>query len=319
MEAIGGYLGLEVGLKDTKEYHRSAIRLNNGRNALRYLLLEREVQHIHLPHYICKAVLEPIKEIGIDYDFYKLDTNLEIVGFESFSPTSYVLYPNYFGLKGRYLEKIARTCSNLIVDNSQAFFDKPLKDIDTFYSPRKFFGVPGGGYVYGIASETVNLERDLTYNRASHLFIRPDKGAEAGYATYHDNEKKMSGRPLRRMSLLTQKILVSLDYKRIKEQRISNYQILHEALGEGNQLFNLANYPFKCPLIYPYKNSAIDRAELIKHKIYVPQYWPSVDLSRISNDSIEHIMTDDLIALPIDQRYSEKEMLKVIEVVERYE
>lgn len=319
MEAIGGYFGLGGNLKDTKEYHGSAIRLNNGRNALRYLLIERDVQHIYIPRYICKAVLEPIKEIGIDYDFYRLNANLEILGFKNFSPTSYVLYPNYFGLKGRYLEKIARECSKLIVDNSQAFFDKPLQDIDTFYSPRKFFGVPGGGYVYSIAFETVNLERDISCDRASHLFIRPDKGAEAGYATYKDNEKKMSGRSLRRMSLLTQKILNSLDYKGIKEQRVSNYRLLHEALGKGNELFYLADYPFKSPLIYPYKNKAIDREKLIKHKVYVPQYWPSVDLSQISKGSIEHVMTNDLIALPIDQRYSEKEMLRMIEVVKQYE
>ena len=34
---------------------------------------------------------------------------------------------------------------NLIIDNAQAFFAKPLLGIDTFYSPRKFVGVSDGG------------------------------------------------------------------------------------------------------------------------------------------------------------------------------
>ena len=29
-----------------------------------------------------------------------------------------------------------------------SLFEKPLKNIDTIYSPRKFFGVSDGGYLY---------------------------------------------------------------------------------------------------------------------------------------------------------------------------
>ena len=59
-----------------------------------------------------------------------------LVGLEAF------LYTNYFGLKQgcvKLLEK--KYGDHLIVDNAQAFFAKPIKGIDTFYSARKFFGL----------------------------------------------------------------------------------------------------------------------------------------------------------------------------------
>lgn len=317
-KAIGGYLGLELSLNQKGEYHSSAIALNSGRNALLYILEESAVNHIYIPYYTCQAVLEPIKKTGIKYSFYRLDKNLEIMGLKDFESTSHVLYINYFGLKGRYVKKMAKQVNNLIVDNSQAFYDTPLDGIKTFYSPRKFFGVPGGGYVCGIAQKNKKLNRDISHDRSNHLFIRLDKGAEAGYEKFQENEKKMAKRPLRRMSLLTKRILGSLNYERIEKQRILNYQTLHNKLADKNELFDLASLPYGCPLIYPFKNNAISKSNLIDHKIYVPQYWPNVDLSSLTDNAIEYTLTNNLIALPVDQRYNKEDMFKIIKVIEKY-
>ncbi len=58
------------------------------------------------------------------------------------------LCTNYFGIKDEFITSLSKQVSNLIVDNAQSFFSNPIENIDTFYSPRKFFGVSDGAYLY---------------------------------------------------------------------------------------------------------------------------------------------------------------------------
>ncbi|SHG04556.1 hypothetical protein SAMN05443144_11792 [Fodinibius roseus] len=315
MKAIGGYLELELSDCGSGTYHDNAVTTNSGRNALRLLLREREVDHIYIPYYVCTAVIEPIKELNVSYEFYRIDENLELKTLPDVNKDSYILYINYFGLKGAYIDQLYRSVNNLIIDNSQAFYDRPVKGADTFYSPRKFFGVPGGGYAYGPASNIEAFERDITYERSEHLLIRTDIGPEAGYKKYRDNEQRFAGRPLRRMSNLSERLLSNIDYEGVRQRRAENYNILHKALGDRNELSDLAESSYNCPLIYPFRNEAIGRKDLLREKIYIPQYWSDVKKYLSTHDCIEYQFANDLIALPIDQRYDEKEMHYIIDVI----
>lgn len=148
MKEIGGYFELELPLGE--EYHKYAIKLNTGRNALEYLLLAQNTHKIYLPCYICNSVLEPLHEHGIEYQFYHVDTNFEITDDFDVQQDEKVLYVNYFALKDDYIKNLAERygVDKLIIDNTQAFYSIPIKGVDTFYSPRKFFGVPDGSYLY---------------------------------------------------------------------------------------------------------------------------------------------------------------------------
>ncbi len=71
------------------------------------------------------------------------------------------------------------------------------------------------------------------------------------------------------------------------------------------------------PMIYPYrvKNAKKIRDTLISQKIYCATYWPNVlDWSAPSTNSYN--VTKEIIALPIDQRYSTNDMKKIIDYVE---
>ena len=46
MNSIGGYFELE--LQRGKEYHEHAVKLNTGRNALKYILKVKEYEKIYL-------------------------------------------------------------------------------------------------------------------------------------------------------------------------------------------------------------------------------------------------------------------------------
>ena len=77
MEEIGGYFHLELN-RICNFSHYGGILLNSGRCSFEYILTQLSVKKIFLPFYTCEVVLEPILRRGIKYEFYNIDSNLEI-------------------------------------------------------------------------------------------------------------------------------------------------------------------------------------------------------------------------------------------------
>lgn len=313
MNPIGGYFELE--LRNGREYHKTNISLNSGRNALELILRTRNYQHVLIPYFICDNLLEPFKKLGVKYTFYKVDINFEpVIDLSQLKSTTAILYINYFGLKGLFIKKLSEICRNLIIDNSQAFFAKPLPDVDTFYSARKFFGVPDGAYLYMKNAPELNFAKDVSSDRIVHLVKRIEQGSEAGYDDFIQNEKKIIGEPIKNMSALTHSLLRNIDYKHAIRKRRSNFDFLHKVLSEYNEL----NFDFEedfVPMVYPLLINNTDiRQQLIKKKIFVATYWPNV-LEWVEKDSLEAKFTNNLLPLPIDQRYGKAEMSKIIKVI----
>lgn len=317
MEAIGGYFSLELPLRE--EYHRDAIRLNTGRNCLEYILRARKYDKVYIPYYTCEVVLEPFKKLGISYEFYHVDINLEIKYMFSLKTGEGLLFTNYFGLKQRYVEQLAEQIgTRLIVDNTQAFYAKPIKGIDTFYTCRKFFGVPDGAYLYSDVKIDENFKQDQSYERFAHLLKRIDLSAEQGYSDFRKADDGLDNQPIRRMSKLTQRMMQSIDYQKAAKQRRDNYEILHKALGEANNLtlpLDEAAVPMVYPFLAPIKGL---REKLIENEIFVARYWPNV-LGWISKDDIEYFLAYQMQPLPIDQRYDETDMLRILDVIDNYD
>lgn len=146
MHSIGGYFELE--LRKGEHYHPQALRLNTARNCFEYILRAREYKKVYIPYYTCEVMLEPVSKLGIEHEFYHINEHLEPKETLKLKVDEAFLYTNYFGLKQKCVEKLAGIYGKqLIVDNAQAFYAPRLNEIDTFYSPRKFFGVPDGGYL----------------------------------------------------------------------------------------------------------------------------------------------------------------------------
>lgn len=312
MEAIGGYFSLELPLQE--KYHKNAIQLNTGRNCLEYILLVRGYKKVYLPFYTCEAVMEPINKLGISYEFYHIDINFEIKDRYTLKEGEALLYTNYFGLKQRYVEQLAEKIgSRLIVDNTQAFYAQPLEDIDTFYTCRKFFGVPDGAYLYTNKVLDIELKRDVSFDRMTHLLKRIDFSAEDGYKDYQTAEHLLSQKGIMKMSRLTERLMQSIDYQAAAKQRIANFTQLHEALKTTNQLnFDLDENAV--PMVYPYltKKKGL-RERLIENKVFVAKYWPNVQ--KLSNYELEYEFATRIIPLPCDQRYGEEEMNRIVDIV----
>lgn len=316
MEAIGGYFSLELPLHE--EYHKDAIRLNTGRNCLEYILRVRKYNKVYIPYYTCEVVLEPFKKLGIPYEFYHVGINLEIQDKFTLKADEGFLYTNYYGLKERYVEKLAEQLgSQLIVDNTQAFYAKRVEGIDTFYTCRKFFGVPDGAYLYCDAEIDENFEEDYSYERFAHLLKRIDLSAEEGFADFHKEDDGLMNNPIRRMSKITERMMLSIDYETAATKRRTNFQILQKALGDVNNL-SLPMDEDAVPMVYPFLSPIVGlREKLIGNKIFVARYWSNV-LEWSVKDEIDYLLASQLVPIPIDQRYDNNDMSRIIKLINKY-
>ena len=317
MKEIGGYFELE--LAKGEEYHKDAKRLNTGRNAFEYILRANTYKKVYLPYYTCDVMLEPITKLQIEYEFYSIQNNFEpVFDFTKIKTNEVFLYTNYFGTCDQIVLKLREQCENLIIDNSQAFFSKPLPNVDTFYSARKFFGVSDGAYLYTNNKIFETFSIDLSYNRFEHLLGRIDLGAESLYKNFINNDTSLVNQPIKKMSNLTKSILSSIDYDSIMEKRVENFNYLHTQLQEINQL-NL-NFDLNTPaMIYPLiiNNGHLIKEKLIQNKIFVATYWPNVK-EWVDKKSVEMNFVNNLLCLPIDQRYSISDMTNIVKTIHNY-
>lgn len=316
MKAIGGFFGLE--LSNEGEFHKNAIKLNSGRNAFEYILVVNGYKKVYFPYFTCDVLLEPMKKLNIEVSFYSINNAFEpIFDYANIMQNEAFLYTNYFGLKDDFIKNLSLNCQNLIIDNAQSFFSKPLKGIDTFYSPRKYFGVPDGAYLYSQKEILLKLITETSFEKFEHLLRRIDESPEDAYFSFQENEKRFEAKPLTEMSRLTEKVLCSINYAEVSEKRNINFEYLHEELNEWNRLEFTFNNKM-VPMVYPFLINDSDlRDYLIKEKIYTSVYWKNV-LNWVSKESIEYNFSKRIIHLPIDQRYNFDDMKYIVKKIKKF-
>ena len=312
-DAIGGYFQLE--LRQGEHYHKDALRLNTARNCFEYILLARKYRKVYIPYYTCEVMLQPLERHHIEYEFYSIDINFEPIETKTLKEGEAFLYTNYYGLKQDYVEKIAEIYgSSLMVDNAQAFYAPRIEGIDTFYSARKYFGVPDGAYLYTDCKLDKKFPKDKSYMRMQHLLQRIDEGAEAGYNAFRVSDDSLDNLPIRAMSELTDAILKNIDYESVAKRRRDNFMSLHYALKTSNKL-KIELKTEEIPMAYPFKTDIPNlRKVLIENKIFVAQYWTNV-LEMCDDSAIEYRLATHIIPLPIDQRYDVDNMMRVINTI----
>jgi hypothetical protein len=311
--AIGGFFGLDV--SDTGMFHKNATYLNSGRSCLEYILTANDVKNIYLPKYTCEVVIDTVKKLGIEYELYSIDSDLKITGHIDLPKDAYILYTNYFGIMDEYCTDLSSRYKNsLILDYSQAFYAMPPIECSTFYSPRKFFGVPDGGILYSQAKLNGFIPESTSYQRTEHLLKRLDVGPEDTYRDFIADEKSLDEEPMAYMSSLTKKLLCSLDYDTFSEKRRLNFALLHDKLKDHNKI-RISNLS-SSPLVYPYlaENNLHMRRALKEKKIFTATYWLDV-LDRVTPSDVEHMLVNNMIPIPIDQRYDEENMTRILEVI----
>ena len=309
MKEIGGYFGLEQLI--SKEFYKNLIPLNTGRNALLYILRARNIKKLYIPYYLCNSVGDMCKKNGYNVEFYRIASDFLPIFSRTLSEDEYIYIVNYYGqLTNEIIAALKLKYGQIILDNTQAFFQEPITGVDTIYTCRKFFGTPDGAYLSTNRKLEGKLDVDVSHNRMNHLMGRYEGIASDYYNDFKKNEESFEEEPLKEMSKLTHNILGAIDYEKTYQMREINYNYLENELSKHNILELITPqgafaYPF-------YVENGIDvRNVLAKSKIYIPMLWPNV-MAGVPEGSVEYKYAANILPIPCDQRYGTEDMKWII-------
>jgi len=320
MKEMGGYLPLE--LRNGKEYYeKNCIALNSARNAICLAVADGEYKKIYLPIYLCESIKNTLEQNEIRYQYYHIDEEfVPILTDESIREIKQgkgcLLVVNYFGIFNKCkLRQLVDIYNNVIIDNTQAFYQEPIEDAYNVYSCRKFFGVSDGAYLIKNGIKPYELSKDYSSQRMCHLFSSMEYGTNQEYKRFLACEADIENSKISEMSIITKAILKNVDYRDVADKRRINYMILDKALGKYNPF--ICQLEERVPMIYPILVEDEElRETLIKNKIYVSQWWKWC-IANGANE-FEQKLSKYVIPLPLDQRYSTNDMEYLINVLERY-
>ena len=278
------------------------------------------LRRVLVPRFTCATVWEPLGRIGLPGVPYGVALSLEPLLPEDAGEDDVLLLTDYFGVSGEMVMRVASSFPGLVVvDATMALFSRyggmrlPAAKWASFYSLRKFAGVPDGGVA--VASFEIPLPEAVasSEHRVEPLLRRRDGGAWAALAAGEAAEAELSA-PASRMSRLTRRLVQQVDWESIDARRRENYAQLHAALGPINRLTlpeTLPHGPFCYPLL-----SGIPglRDDLIDRGVALPLLWPEV-IENCPAESSENELARSLLPLPLDHRYSSKEMDWLIHLI----
>lgn len=311
MREVGGYIEFEHYSKPM--LHNNAIKLNCGRNALAYLIESKKIQKILFPIFMCDSCESIFKQYDVTVRRYNIDFNFRPKEID-LDDNEWLYVVNYYGQhSNEYIKSLKKKYDRIIVDNAQSYFQMPVDNVDTIYTCRKFFGVSDGALLYTDQVLKRNILYDESFERMRFLTGRFERTASEFYSEYVANNEIFDNQPIKYMSKLTENLLSSFEYDKIRKKRYENFVYLHKKLESINLLnVNIPDGPFMYPL-YIEKGDEV-RTLLQKKKIYVPILWPSV-YDFCNEENLEYDMARNILPLPVDQRYCEETMSYICEEV----
>lgn len=134
------------------------MKFRYARDAFGYLIQKYEIKEVYMPYYLCDVMRHTAVTHGAKPVFYHIDDDFQPV--QDFPLDAYVLYPNYFGICAKNVEKLAMLYPKLIVDNAHAYFEKP-SGFACFNSAKKFLPVKEGAnlWIKDVCEECLSSEK----------------------------------------------------------------------------------------------------------------------------------------------------------------
>ena len=311
--------------------------LNGGRACLAIIgdcLVDRGIQKILLPSYLCPSILDALERCGLAYEFFQINEDLSINLddlSQKVSSSKAVYFINYFGFlnpsKVRGFLKGLRNDGIVVVeDNAQAWFtDHPTGDF-IFNSLRKLVPYDGGYLVTDLditpylskyrdrPKRRLPLIREYrqrlsdyliagigSYKKLAGLYSRADR--------YYETDLIVEGDPGE------QQQIERLDWEGIRRIRRENY---HYMLGliapipEINPIYPDLQ-PNNMPLGLPVYINGVSRDAIYEHLgengIGLFIHWEELRHDpRTSGNTLAVSMASRILTLATDQRTSREQM-----------
>lgn len=294
-----------------------------------------------IPAYTCQTVLEPFLQQGWEIDYYNVNNRLRIdiedikAKTAVFKPSLCIAHPYYGADLNREeldaLAEIKRCGCILIEDLTQCVFSTQRNTIFDYFvgSYRKWFPIPDGAFLIG----DVDGVNEMPENE---IFVQTMSDAMYLRGTFHqsgDNNIKEISRRLgniaishisgeivpHSMSNFSISLLSEMDIEELKRKRWDNYLYLYEHLQTNRTCIFIDRNPDEltcAPLFFPVyvKDRSTFQMKLAQQEIYAPILWPVHTDKVLINENIRQIF-EEIIMLPIDQRYERSDMERMVAVI----
>ena len=291
----------------------------SGRSALRAIIQEvkknKDVSSAAIPSWCCDSMITPFLLENLTVTFYPTfapdDVKQEIA-----SRCDITLAMDYFG----YQSNTEFSEGIVIRDLTHSVFSNNHHDASYYFgSLRKWCGFYTGGFAVGIdgvegtSDEYVALRQEAMQKKNDYI---NGKNNNKEYLNIFNNaEELLDSCEIASAAERDIELANQLDVDFVVNRRRSNAAILLDAFADIAVFEEIR--PLDCPLFVPIRVRNRDelRKLLIGHEIYCPVHWPLTELHAINEDD-KRIYQDEL-SLVCDQRYSEKDMYRIVEEVKR--
>jgi hypothetical protein len=163
--------------------------------------MEREYEKVYLPYYLCGCIRNILYEYHVLYEFYHIDDEFRPIFDKKLNHNECLFIVNYFGqFSNDELILFKKKYNTIFIDNTQSFFQRPIKGIDTAYSCRKYFGVSDGAYLStDLESSFYNtLSFDISHDKMIFPMGRFETTATEYYNLFLENENINRGSPVKK-------------------------------------------------------------------------------------------------------------------------
>ena len=274
----------------------------SGRHALEYIIIDSGIKSVSMPRWCCESMIIPFKKHNVDVYFYNNEPDYSCDA---------ILIMDYFGFTKRNYEKTLYK-GIIIRDLTHSLLSRTYNDANYYFgSLRKWAGFYTGGYAWG------NWKKNIPIPSFNDKYVKLRKDAMELKKNYIENghgDKKYLTIFAEANDLLNKLDICAahpedinranyLDVQFVKEKRRNNARILMKELQIDVQL-NTSDVPLFIPIYVEKRNEL--RKFLIDNNVYCPVHWPNYDVNGTE------------LSLVCDQRYDEKDMIKIVSLVKKF-
>jgi phage pi2 protein 07 len=331
-------------LTDIYENH---LFFRDGRQAIKSVLLnikDLKDKIYYLPAYLCYSILQPFKELNLNVVFYNHQHPLKPV-INGNIKNSLIYIVDYFGTEFIPNEEICEFLDKnnvVILDITHSIFDRSRFEIkhENLYlisSLRKVFPIPDGGALYYTNSkfEVKKLFPKSYENMLEAMVLKSfylKNGSEATLKNaanvknyflplYKNYEVDKDKGPIQLQDIpsISLYILKNISISSVIKRRSENLKFMCENIPQKLLFYEFTDIksPFTLPLIFESeeKRDAVKEV-LVENDIYPPIHWNLMGM--VPEDYLyEHELNDKILSIPIDQRYDDEDMSKVVNIIKR--
>ena len=314
---------------------------DSGRSALKHLICHLDsFESVLLPEYICESVSDCFEKSNITFYSLKEDFSVDLDDIKGKigNNKAIIFLMHYFGSlqPSNILEEIRSladaTNSVIIEDTTHSIFScKQTIGDYMICSIRKWLPIPGGGVLY-YKQNRCDIREPLYSksidNGRSYGMILKDIFIKKGFdcnSEYRDIFKESEERLDKQKECLlisdfAMFISSCISIKKIKEKRKQNYLYLKNEMEKRGIYPAVPLRSEEVPLVYPlriHNNRNNLRSYLMHNHIYCAVHWP-FDGFKSEDRHFAKRNAEELISLPIDQRYDEAHVQYMVDTLNQY-